>query len=86
MQEQGDKVQVMSQQDAQHYRAGLSDMTRFVLGAAAVVIGILAFGQSARKECAAGSARRAFVSTRGRCVRNDAAIAFSAAPAAAPTS
>ena len=42
MQEQGYKVQVMSQEEAQQYRAGLSDSTWFILGAAAVVIVIVA--------------------------------------------
>jgi|JI10StandDraft_1071094.scaffolds.fasta_scaffold54144_7 hypothetical protein len=42
MQEQGYKVQVMSQEEARQYRAGLSDTTWFILGGAAVVIIILA--------------------------------------------
>ena len=42
MQEKGYTIQVMSQEEAQQYRAGLSDTTWFIVGAAAVVLVIVA--------------------------------------------
>jgi hypothetical protein len=42
LQDKGYKVQVMSKEEAQQYRAGLSDNTWLILGAAAVVIIVVA--------------------------------------------
>lgn len=42
LQDKGYKVQVMTKEEAQQYRAGMTNTTWFVIGAAAVVIVILA--------------------------------------------
>ncbi len=42
LQDKGYKVQVMSKEEARQYRAGLTDSTWLVLGAAAVVIIVVA--------------------------------------------
>lgn len=44
LQDKGYKVQVMSKEEAAQYRAGLSDSTWLILGAAAVVIIVVAAG------------------------------------------
>jgi hypothetical protein len=42
LQDKGYKVQVMTKEEAQQYRAGLTDQTWLILGAAAVVIIVVA--------------------------------------------
>jgi hypothetical protein len=42
LQDKGYKVQIMSREEAQKYRAGLTDSTWLVLGAAAVVVIVVA--------------------------------------------